>query len=75
MYYSICPGCGASLDPGERCDCTREPEAAPAAAKRAGGAPSAPQPQPGGIVFSAHPTGDSSTRIEHSPVDVLALSY
>ena len=21
MYYTICPGCGASLDPGERCDC------------------------------------------------------
>ena len=21
-YYSICPNCGASLDPGERCSCT-----------------------------------------------------
>ena len=23
-YYRICPCCGAALDPGERCDCTRE---------------------------------------------------
>lgn len=23
-FYSICPVCGASLDPGEVCDCTRE---------------------------------------------------
>lgn len=21
MYYTVCPHCGASLDPGERCDC------------------------------------------------------
>ena len=21
-YYRTCPRCGASLDPGERCDCT-----------------------------------------------------
>lgn len=21
MYYTICPYCGAHLDPGERCDC------------------------------------------------------
>jgi len=20
-YYSVCPFCGANLDPGERCDC------------------------------------------------------
>ena len=20
-YYSICPDCGGTLDPGERCDC------------------------------------------------------
>lgn len=20
-FYNICPDCGASLDPGERCDC------------------------------------------------------
>lgn len=23
-YYIICPLCGAALDPGERCDCTKE---------------------------------------------------
>ncbi len=23
-YYSICPNCGCSLDPGERCDCEDE---------------------------------------------------
>ena len=22
-YYTICPYCGAHLDPGERCDCPR----------------------------------------------------
>lgn len=22
-YYRICPDCGASLDPGETCDCKR----------------------------------------------------
>lgn len=21
MYYNICPNCGASLDPGEKCNC------------------------------------------------------
>lgn len=26
-YYRTCPACGANLDPGERCDCRREPEA------------------------------------------------
>lgn len=25
-YYSICPNCGASLDPGEKCDCQEEKE-------------------------------------------------
>ena len=24
MYYTICPLCGATLDPGERCDCAGE---------------------------------------------------
>lgn len=24
-YYHICPRCGASLDPGERCDCMERP--------------------------------------------------
>lgn len=23
-YYTICPYCGAHLDPGERCDCPRD---------------------------------------------------
>lgn len=26
MGYKICPYCGASLDPGEKCDCQEEPE-------------------------------------------------
>lgn len=26
MIYRICPGCGAHLDPGERCDCQNEKE-------------------------------------------------
>ena len=25
-YYHTCPRCGASLDPGERCDCTEKRE-------------------------------------------------
>ena len=25
-YYHSCPLCGCNLDPGERCDCTRETE-------------------------------------------------
>lgn len=35
-FYHICPGCGACLDPGEKCDCeavVREPM--PAVAKSA----------------------------------------
>ena len=28
-YYRICPDCGSSLDPGERCDCQDKEEAAP----------------------------------------------
>ncbi len=24
MYYTVCPHCGANLDPGERCDCEKE---------------------------------------------------
>lgn len=23
-YYSICPDCGCTLDPGEKCDCEEE---------------------------------------------------
>ena len=25
-FYKICPDCGASLDPGEKCDCRGEAE-------------------------------------------------
>lgn len=25
-FYRICPDCGASLDPGEKCDCRDEKE-------------------------------------------------
>lgn len=28
-YYRICPDCGSHLDPGERCDCQDEENAAP----------------------------------------------
>ena len=28
-YYTTCPDCGASLDPGEICDCQQEPEEDP----------------------------------------------
>lgn len=28
-YYRICPDCGCSLDPGERCDCLDKEKAAP----------------------------------------------
>ena len=24
MFYDVCPECGASLDPGEKCDCIEE---------------------------------------------------
>ena len=24
LYYKTCPYCGAHLDPGEHCDCTKE---------------------------------------------------
>lgn len=24
MYYHVCLECGANLDPGEQCDCTKE---------------------------------------------------
>ena len=27
-YYRICPDCGSRLDPGERCDCRDNEEAA-----------------------------------------------
>lgn len=23
-YYTICPECGATLDPGEKCDCNHD---------------------------------------------------
>jgi len=26
MMYKTCPECGSNLDPGERCDCRKEPE-------------------------------------------------
>ncbi len=26
MYFNECPYCGASLDPGEKCDCQEEKE-------------------------------------------------
>lgn len=26
-YYHVCPDCGCNLDPGETCDCKRDPEA------------------------------------------------
>lgn len=25
MYFRVCPYCGASLDPGETCDCKEKP--------------------------------------------------
>lgn len=25
-YYRICPDCGCTLDPGEKCDCRKEKE-------------------------------------------------
>lgn len=28
-YYQTCPYCGSNLDPGERCECQKEKEAAP----------------------------------------------
>ena len=31
MMYKICPECGASLDPGEKCDCCAEKGKSPAA--------------------------------------------
>ena len=27
-YYDICPECGATLDPGEKCDCKEAPDKA-----------------------------------------------
>ena len=29
MFYKICDQCGATLDPGERCDCQDKEKAAP----------------------------------------------
>lgn len=48
MYYTICPGCGASLDPGERCsDCSPKKEWPPRvfAAPRAAGANAEAEPR------------------------------
>ena len=39
-FYRTCPDCGASLDPGERCDCTDK-------AEQEGGAQSAKADQAG----------------------------
>jgi hypothetical protein len=33
-YYNLCPVCGASLDPGERCDCDTEKRNTPDQAER-----------------------------------------
>lgn len=35
-YYWICEACGASLDPGEKCDCSRENQKTPEPAKTKG---------------------------------------
>lgn len=60
-YYHTCPDCGANLDPGERCDCTK-------ATERPGGAatPTEPRPQQSSEVYhssrgSARP--DSETEL------------
>jgi hypothetical protein len=34
MYYRVCRGCGCNIDPGERCSCWAEKEAAPLARER-----------------------------------------
>ena len=34
--YRICPDCGSSLDPGERCDCQSIEKAAPVFQHRSG---------------------------------------
>lgn len=33
-YYRTCPICGAALDPGEKCECEREPVSSEADALR-----------------------------------------
>ena len=35
MFYKECPICGASLDPGEKCDCTEKKETCTAATEQA----------------------------------------
>ena len=35
-YFKVCPGCGASLDPGEECEDCREKAKRALAAKTAG---------------------------------------
>lgn len=34
MFYNECPICGASLDPGEKCDCAEKKEACTAATEQ-----------------------------------------
>ena len=34
MFYKECPICGASLDPGEKCDCAEKKEACAAATEQ-----------------------------------------
>lgn len=34
MFYKECPICGASLDPGEKCDCQERKEACTAATEQ-----------------------------------------
>lgn len=35
MFYKECPICGASLDPGEKCDCTKKKETCTEATEQA----------------------------------------
>ena len=35
-FYRVCSSCGATLDPGERCDCQDKKEAAPVLEHRDG---------------------------------------
>ena len=37
-FYITCPDCGANLDPGEQCDCKKEPPSV-GTGKAAGGVP------------------------------------
>lgn len=44
-YYRICPHCGSSLDPGERCDC-QDKETAPDATNIESGKVESESPNP-----------------------------